>query len=299
MTDPLRTECDFKFPEGSCLRGIALEIALLGWVKAKQHGLISANPAPYNLLANGETGGGWTAPTQLFPNDLVAWKHAANGFAGATQRGLALMFDPFVDACLLIEARKGGGPFTRPFTPATKVLVLTDYSPLKSVIGEMAVLLGKDWAEVETDNFFKAKNLGPTGNNLFKALLGKNSIDAVRKAGIEDISAGFGKHSLLIWNYFPFLRGGSNCEGMEGLPDDSTNCAWIHYCDELLGKFLKCVNAERVLFAANQGVKEARKKCGLSGIHQIPYFELDHPGSCRSAAKMEKWGAEFRAALEG
>lgn len=140
-THPLRTECDRLFSDGSCLRNLATDIASLTWTQAKQDDMISANPAPYNLLSNGETGAGWTIPAQILPNDLVAWKNAANGFTGSTNRGLSLMFDPFVDACLLNVAAKGiNGEGT--FPQHTKVLVLTDYGPLKNVIGEMAVLGG-------------------------------------------------------------------------------------------------------------------------------------------------------------
>ena len=288
MSVTLREECDCSYPGGSCLRNLAAEIASTGWAQAKALGLLTARPAPYNLLSNGETGSGWLAPTQLFPNDLVAWKHAANGFTGPTQRGFALMFDPFVDACLLIEARKSGGPFKA----KTKVLVLTDYGPLKNVIGGMAVLPGKDWAEVETGNFFKARNLGLTGNNLFKCLLKKDSIKKVQGLETKEISDAFGSRNLLIWNYFPCLRGGNDCEGMEGLPD-SKNCAWLLYCDELLGRFVNCVNADLVLFATNRGVKEARKNCGLLPIG----VDLDHPRSWLGDTKIERWGAELRKHL--
>lgn len=295
-TISLREEFAGLFPTDSCLRTLAAEIASVGLAHAKSVGLLTAIPAPFNLLSNGAMGSGWIAPTHLFPNDLVAWKQGGNGFPGPTQRGFSLMFDPFVDACLLIEARKGGGPFKT----KTKVLVLTDYGPLKNVIGEMAVLPGLDWAEVETDSFLEARNLGPTGCNLFKALMEKASIGDVRKAGPEAISEAFSKHSLLIWNYFPFLRGGNDCEGMAGLPHPK-NCAWIDYCDELLGEFLKCVNADGVLFAANKEVRGVRKSCVSANdpiATKYTYHELDHPRSWfgeRRIGCLEK----LRTALNG
>ncbi len=163
----------------------------------------------------------------------------------------------------------------------------------------MAVLPGQDWAEVETGNFFKAKNLGLTGNNLFKGLLGKDSIKAVQRLETENLSDAFGSRNLLIWNYFPFLRGGNDCEGMDGLPAPE-NCAWIHYCDELLGKFLNCVNADRVVFAANQEVKQARKLC-VGKVDSIAakytYREMDHPGSWRGDMRLKKCGEQLQAAL--
>ena len=291
----LRTECDAHYPDGACLRKLACDIASVGWTQAKSLGLLTAAPAPFNLLSNGETNSGWVAPTQLFPNELLAWKHAANGFTCPAIRGLSLLFDPFVDACLLIEARKAGGPFKT----KTKVLVLTDYDSLKNVIGEMAVMIGQDWAAVATGNFFKAKNLGLAGNNFFKALLGKDSISEVQNMGTKEICAAFGSHNLLLWNYFPFLRGGYDCVGMSGLPDPN-NCAWIQYCDERLMDFLECVNADRVVFAANKEVKNARKKC-VKTMNKIPaqytYSELDHPSSWRGDARMEEWAKKLLEAL--
>lgn len=296
----LRAECGYWFPMKTeeCLRKLARDIASLDWKDAQNHGLVSATPAPFNLLANGETASGWMAPTRLLPTDLVAWKHSANGFPGHNNRGLALMFDPFVDACLLIEARR-----VEAFQTPTKVLVLTDYSDLKSVIGEMAVLMGQDWAEVETGNFFKAKNLGLTGTNLFKCLLGKDSIREGQALAekISNISNAFGSRKLLLWNYFPFLRGGNDCEGMDGLPDP-LNCDWIRYCDGLLLRFLQCVNADRVIFAANRGVKKARANCVgkvSSFAGAFPIYDLDHPGSWRGNARLKKCGEDLHKALAG
>lgn len=154
---------------------------------------------------------------------------------------------------------------------------------------------------METSNFLEARNLGLTGTNLLKVLLEKNSIEEVRKTGIAGISEAFSKHRLLIWNYFPFLRGGSHCEGMNGLPD-ATKYEWIRYCDEQLGKFLKCVNADRVLFATNQGVKEAReacvKKCETSTFDVRRYHSLPHPRSWFGSQRMEKIEPDLRAAFE-
>ncbi|MDQ2866793.1 MAG: hypothetical protein M3R59_00020 [Verrucomicrobiota bacterium] len=259
-THRLRIECDKGFPDGSDLRKLASDITSLEWAEAKQHGLLTANPAPYNLLANGETGSGWICPAQISSNDLIAWKKAANGFAGSTHRGLSLLFDPFVDACLLnVSIKDDNGEGT--FPQSTKVLVLTDYYPLKHVVGEMSALPGQDWAAVETENFQNARNLGLTGNNLFKALFAdQRSIKEVRMLGQEGIIKKFADERLLIWNYFPFMRGGSDCEGMSGLPKPS-DCSWISYCDNLLLQLLHFVNASHVLFAMNQQVKEARSNC--------------------------------------
>jgi hypothetical protein len=112
-------ECDAHFPEGSCLRRLATEIAILDL--SKQPWVASVSPLPYNLLANGDTGANWTSPQTNSAAGLMAWKNAATGTGSPSRPGLALMFDPFVDACLLIESqRKDGLAFKN-----TKVLVLT------------------------------------------------------------------------------------------------------------------------------------------------------------------------------
>jgi hypothetical protein len=296
----LRKECDSHFRDDSCLRKIAFDIASLEWADAKRYGLINANPAPYNLLSNGETGPEWTIPTQILPDDLIAWKKGANGFGGSTYRGLSLMFDPFVDACLMVEAKVRHGSFRQ-----TNVLVLTDYYPLKHVIGEMSVLPGEDWAAIATGGFFKAKELGTTGNNLLKALFEKTSIEDVRgiiKTDPEAVSTQLTKYHLLIWNYFPFMRGGSDCEGMNGLP--TSKCDWIAYCDGLLLKFLKCVKAAKVVFAMNRGVKDIRRDCPNKAGRQIEVnypgtktLDLDHPGSWRADAKLAEDGDKLRKFL--
>ena len=285
-THDLRTECDQQFPDDSCLRRIAFDIASLEWADAKQHGLISADPAPYNLLSNGETGSGWTIPTRVSADDLIAWKKGANGFAGSTARGLSLIFDPFVDACLLIEAQKPSGSFKQ-----TKVLVLTDYYPFSKI----GIKAGFDWAEEETNKFLKALDLGLTGNNIFKALAEENSIETVRNTSEDEIRGLFSKSNLLIWNYFPFFRGGNSSLGIKGLPNPIKDCRWINYCEGLLGRFLDCVNASHVIFAMNQQVRAARFKCVQPNYGSA---ELNHPGSCRSIKKLEAWGSRLREVLE-
>ena len=281
----LRVECDDRFAQGSCLRNLACDIASLEWIEAKQHGLVNASPAPYNLLANGETGSGWICPTDILPTDLIAWKNAANGFVGSTHRGLSLLFDPFVDACLLIEAKKANEAFQR-----TKVLVLTDYYPILQI----GIKAGQDWGAEETENFFMALGLGLSGNNIFKALAEEGSIESVRNTSEDEIRGLFSEKHLLIWNYFPFFRGGNNCQGTKGLPSPIGDCRWIHYCEGLLKRFLDCVNASHVIFAMNQAVRSARLKC----VSSIPSAELNHPGSCRSIQKLEAWGSQLREVLE-
>jgi hypothetical protein len=127
-----------------------------------------------------------------------------------------------------------------------RVLVLTDYYPLKLLLGQMSVLIGQDWASIAAANFLAAKELGLTELNLVRAVTEKNSIKEVQKMG--SLAHAIAKHRLLVWNYFPFLRGGSECEGAAGLPDLS-NPLWLSYCDRLLAQFLRCVDAAEVILA--------------------------------------------------
>jgi hypothetical protein len=184
------------------------------------------------------------------------------------------------------------------------VLVLTDYYPLKHLIGEMALLLNQDWGAIVTDKFLSAKELGLTERNLFKTVLNRTSIRDVRELDEQKIAAEFANYRLLVWNYFPFLRGGFECEGMSGLPQN--NCDWILYCDERLADFLKCVDAYRIILAMNGEVKAARVLClkkSKSTLQQSidsgKYVcrDFSHPRSWTSA--FEKKSAEFRDILKG
>lgn len=64
-----------------------------------------------------------------------------------------------------------------------RVLVLTDYYPLKLLLGQMSVLIGQDWASIAAANFLAAKELGLTELNLVRAVTEKNSIKEVQKMG--------------------------------------------------------------------------------------------------------------------
>jgi hypothetical protein len=70
-----------------------------------------------------------------------------------------------------------------------RVLVLTDYYPLKLLLGQMSVLIGEDWASIAAANFLAAKELGLTELNLVRAVTEKNSIKEVQKMGEGFISS--------------------------------------------------------------------------------------------------------------
>jgi hypothetical protein len=170
----------------------------------------------------------------------------------------------------------------------TKVLVLTDYSPLSDIIKQMNKQPSKDWAEVETENFVNATNLWLTGNNILQALFKIGLIAKIRAFEKQEICSAFSRQHLLLWNYFPFARGGNVFVGMDGLP---TDCSWINLCDELLCKFLECVDASDVTFAVNQGVKDNRSRCFGTRYKAI---DLSHPSSWRGNKRLRNEGKEFR-----
>src|SRR5512132_4190709 len=76
----------------------------------------------------------------------VSWPEllaqSRDDFEAGTDFTFALLFDPLVDACLLINTRQKGGKSLQKM----RVLVLTDYYPLKLLLGQMSVLIGQDWA---------------------------------------------------------------------------------------------------------------------------------------------------------
>ena len=70
-----------------------------------------------------------------------------------------------------------------------RVLVLTDYYPLKLLLGQMSVLIGQDSASIAAANFLAAKELGLTELNLVRGVTEKNSIKEVQKMGEGFISS--------------------------------------------------------------------------------------------------------------
>ncbi len=90
-----------------------------------------------------------------------------------------LLFDPLVDAWLLINTRQNGGKPRQKM----RVLVLTDYYPLKLLLGQMSVLIRQDSASIAAANFLAANELGLTELNLVRGVTEKNSIKEVQKMG--------------------------------------------------------------------------------------------------------------------
>ena len=227
---------------------------MLDWETAKTVGLLSAIPPPFNLLANGETGSAWSPPDQVTPTGLVGWKKGANGFGGSTARGLSLLFDPFVDACLLMNACQNGGKLPQKMT----VLVLTDYYPLQLLLGQMSVWMGKIGRRRPLQTSWLRKNWPGAS-----AICLKRSPGRIRLRKCERWETRSLAHALQIiacscGTIFHFFVADSVCEGPPGLPNPS-NTQWFSFCDCLLEEFLRCVEAAKVILAMSEKVREAHR----------------------------------------
>jgi hypothetical protein len=158
--------------------------------------------------------------------------------------------------------------------------VLTDYNPMLNIVEEMSELICQDWAEQATRDFLSAKNLGLTGCNIVKAICGgKDSIPTIQGSKPDRLQNALQTSRLVIWNYFPFARGGNQTEGKGGLPD-MKDCRWISQCDKWLLSFLAAVNATTVIFAMNGFVKDARRNCHETQVNQHGLYEINdicHP----------------------
>src|SRR5438876_11516359 len=83
-----------------------------------------------------------------------------------------LLFDPLVDACLLINIRQNGG---KPLQKM-RVLVLTDYYPLKLLLGQMSVLIGQKWLALRARHLVKHDAARPGIEALAKALIERREL---------------------------------------------------------------------------------------------------------------------------
>jgi len=268
------------------LLALAHRIATVGESVADQIGINEA----FNVLVNATNNEMWNAPVDVW--NIAAWKGHSHGFSGATN-GLSIRFDPFVDAALYAVRRNYG--------EGTTVLVLTDYYPWQELRAEY--MADGKWAEREVARFlngFEPSNgKEQTGVNILKAVTGKQSINQIRNSP-ECVEEAFFQHRLLLWNYFPFARGGTEKTGHRGLPGmrDGDSLEWMVLCEAWLAAFCAAVNAKCVAFAANAEVKAARAKRLENashlpaGIHEVP---LCHPSFRTTGWRDER---QFRQLLE-
>ncbi len=241
----LRKAFDGWVPEASPLRCLAGDIATLKATEAAAF-LSRVGCEPFNILANAQLSVAWSPPGDHSSKTLVRWKgtpahlHGFRGRKTVGGRGLSLLFDPLVDAFLAAHFLHAGQlPKAGP-----TVLVLTDFYPLAATNGQ-----GQDWAQQESTNFLEGRVSGrhSTVTQLFDALFGK----AEWKGHTEVIQAGITTQNLLVWNFFPMLRGGEEPTGGAGLPLAG---AWRLRCWQWLHSFLAAVEASRVVLASSQAM---------------------------------------------
>ena len=267
---------------------LAKRIASFSEKEAREHGLMSALPEPYNVLANAVDGRDWRIPHPI--SEVQEWKNHRNGFSGE-KVGLSVRFDPFVDAALYCHFGRQG----QRINPT--VLVLTDYGPWESIVEEADSSGGSsDWALKQINEFLEGRALDTTGNNIVKAVTKKSNIEAVQR-DFGCIEKAFGEHGLFLWNYFPFARGGKNAEGKEGLPamGRGADLQWVTICERFLADFCKAVGAKKVAIAINQDVGRARKGRLLPLGIDVQTFE--HPRSWGCTEKKRHNTENFRTFL--
>jgi len=260
----LRQQFDSLAPAGSPLRKLAAKIAQLD-ASVWPTFLSRAGREPLNVLANAEFSSEWTPPPAYSRKAVLKWKGnpaALHGFASKSRkspRGLALLFDPFVDAFLAAHF------VSRATIPSDcTVLVLTDFYP--SVGADYPA---DDWANNETREILAGNVNGrhSTTTQLFDSLFGKAEW---RDQG-DKIVAGISDKKLLLWNFFPMFRGGDIPTGSSGLPMAGN---WRLRCWELLSEFLLAVGASRAVLASSQAMLPVLR----SPAAALAQIDLDVPG---------------------
>jgi hypothetical protein len=272
----MRSDFEQWFSTTHPLRELAADIASLGLGTATGSGVWTAKPPPWNLMSNG-IAAGWRAAAVPGRAGWVKTKGGTlndQGFSGQSW-GLGMLFDPFVDATIW-SCCSGQGPSVGSVRfSAMRVIVLTDYSPISGIESEVVKSGTRDYGEDGARDFLVAKDLGTSGCNLVKCVTGKRSVEDVRKAIRNNsgyLAAQFSQRKILIWNFFPFQRGGVHCQGTKGLPS-MQNSQWLHLCCDYLERFLQAVSATSVIWAVNKDVP----RCPLAhsnrtiAVHGHPY----------------------------
>jgi len=246
-----RQQFDEWVPTHSPLRKLAGEIAGLNAVTWPAF-LSRKGQEPLNVLANADRSDIWTPAPKFSRKEIVKWKGSPPSFFGfakgtrASSRGLALLFDPFVDAFLAAHLKRG-----RELADCT-VLVLTDYNPFVPIGYPEA-----DWAECESRAILHGMvhSRHSTIVQLFDALFGRNAWCKQHEGIVEGIV----NKKLLLWNFFPFFRGGVTPTGSSGLPRAGN---WRLKCWSFLSDFLGAVGATRVILACSQAMLPTKERKG-------------------------------------
>lgn len=280
----MRSDFEQWFPTTHPLRELAADIASLGLGTATGSGVWTAKPPPWNVLSNG-IAAGWKAAAAPGRAGWVQAKGGTlsdQGFSGQIW-GLGMLFDPFVDATIW-SCCSGQSPSLRPVGfSAMRVLVLTDYSPIAGIESEVVKSATQDYGEDGARDFLGAKDLGTSGCNLVKCVTGMRSVEDVRRQLRKNsgyLAAQFAQRRILLWNFFPFQRGGSRCQGTEGLPRMQNN-QWLQLCHGYLDRFLAAISATEVIWAVNQAVPNGLRASSNRAVRVLP-----HPYAWSSSGQM-------------
>jgi hypothetical protein len=239
-----RKQFDKWAPPKSPLRLLATEIACLN-ASTWPTFLSRKGREPLNVLANGEISSKWNPLPEYCLKKAIRWKGNSPklfGFSDGVKmssKGLSLLFDPLVDAFLSTHLGASTG-----VPKDCTVLVLTDYYPFAG-----SECSHSDWAESVTQSILQGQVNGRSSTivQLFDALFGKRRWFEQHQV----ISDGIQEKRLLLWNFFPFLRGGSIPTGSSGLPFSGD---WRLHCWHLLSRFVEAVGAAQVVLACSQAM---------------------------------------------
>jgi len=238
----MRQLFDTLIPAGSQLRDLAEEICCLS-----PNLFHTGNHPPFNFLANSELGAAWHPP-QYSPSDIAIWKSnyvdrpllpaENNGFIyqSPTRRGLAMIFDPLVDAFIGAHLKSSSS-----IPSGCTIIVLSDYFPLHLSVSSSTC---GDWSSCESTQVLQGNVNDPTTTRLFNTLFGSGW-----KGQASRISAEICRQKLLVWNFLPMFRGGNSAMGLTGLP---TSPHWQALCWPFLWNFAAAVGASRIILACSK-----------------------------------------------
>jgi hypothetical protein len=266
----MRRHFNKLFPASDLLRRLASEISSYQCAQARQNCFFSAKPPPFNFLANGEVTGCQPVPPINCPLEIAEWKFPktkincclAQGFndESSSNKGLAVLFDPLVDAVLNANIGKGNSPQS-----GSTVIVLSDYGAIGDADINLISYKGGDWGKDEAEGVFdpkrfKTKLISTTEKNLWDCICdGKDW-----KSSSEILQAEIHQHRILIWNFMPFLRGGADSSDLKALPKPSC-LGWLQICMNWLGDFVDSTGAGKVVFCVNK-----TRMIKISSTHDNP-----------------------------
>jgi hypothetical protein len=234
---------------GSTLRRLARKIATYTLEEAKEAGLFTAEPPPYNCLANGKDEYYWHPSYPVSDPDeicrtkfqqLAFRRDCPHGFGSRSYNcswGLALLFDPLVDA--VMSAHLG----LDEFQPNSTVVLLSDFGSIKDTVVNVIDASHNDWGDEETSKIQRGLLADKTIPPFFKGIdpdwrNGEMPAEAIRAKNV------------FVWNFMPFFRGSKFTSNAHGLPCEDHG--WKKQCWLWTSEFVAAVRARRVVICVNK-----------------------------------------------